>query len=82
MLSSVWDDGLGDIEVSVVCVEGGCSELTSHRREPVPKEDDDSLLFCLLVIPFYRFVDCAIVVSLPVEPRVMRRVVLHIESSD
>lgn len=47
----------------------------------MPEESNNAFPFGVFV-PFDGFIDGAVVVGLPVEPRVVRRVVLHIETSD
>ena len=81
VLGSIGDYSFGNIEIGVLGVEGGGSELASHGREPVPEEDDDSLLVGLLVVPLDGLVDCAVVSRLPVVPGVVGRVVLHVKTS-
>ena len=82
VLSGIWNNGFGNIEVSVICVESGCSQLTSTRREPMPEEDYDSFLLSFLVVPFDSFINSAIIISLPVKPWIMRWIILHIEASN
>ena len=48
----------------------------------MPEKDDNALFLGLLVIPVNGFIDSSIVVGLPVEPGIMRGVILHIEPSN
>lgn len=66
------------IEIGEISVEGTGAQTASHGRKPVPMEAHNTFLISGM-IPVYCVSDSAIIGWLPVVPRIMRRVVLHIE---
>lgn len=82
VLSGAFGHSSRKVEVSVIGVESACSEVASRWRKPVPEECHDSFFLGLIEIPIHAFVNSSVVIGLPIEPGVVWRVVLHIETSD
>jgi hypothetical protein len=48
----------------------------------MPEEYDSSFSLGLIIVPFDGFIDSSIIIGSPLVPRVMGRVILHVEASD